>query len=179
MRKPRSDSPLRALAPAIQKQVATLCAEQGFEKAAPLAARLTGLASGVSPSALQRWHAWWRVQTALDRQRDEAIAFEDLLKDRPDIALDTERARAVAQLYFERQILESADPKLYLAWQKQQLDRDKFDLLRSQAAAAKEALADPALQADPAAQAAKVRQIFGLPAAAPTPAGAAPVKGEA
>lgn len=162
MRKPRSDSPLRALAPSIQKQVAALCGEHGFEKAAGLVAKLTGLASGVSPSSLQRWHAWWRVQTALERQRDEALAFEDLLKDRPDIALDTERARAVAQLYFERAILEGGDAKLYLAWQKQQLDRDKFDLVRSQAAAASAAVSDPALANDPAAQVAKVRAIFGL-----------------
>jgi hypothetical protein len=142
--------------------VAALCAQLGFEKAVPEVKRLTGMVGGVSASALQRWHAWHRVQTALERQRDEASAFEDLLKDRPDIALDTERARAVAQLYFERQILEGGDPKLYLAWQKQQLDRDKFDLVKNQAAAASAAVSDPELANDPAAQVARVRQIFGL-----------------
>lgn len=162
MKKPRCDSPLRSLAPGIQAQVAALCAQIGFEKAVPEVKKLTGLVGGISASALQRWHAWHRVQTALERQRDEASAFEDLLKDRPDIALDTERARAVAQLYFERQILEGGDPKLYLAWQKQQLDRDKFDHIRAQASAASEALSDPALAHDPAAQVAKVRAIFGL-----------------
>lgn len=162
MKKPRSDSPLRSLAPGIQAQVAALCTQLGFEKAVPEVKRMTGMVGGVSASALQRWFAWWRVQTALERQRDEASAFEDLLKDRPDIALDTERARAVAQLYFERAILEGGDAKLYLAWQKQQLDRDKFDLVKNQAAAASAAVSDPALVNDPAAQVAKVRAIFGL-----------------
>jgi len=162
MKKPRSDSPLRALAPGIQAQVAGLCAKLGFEKAVPEVKRLTGLVQGVSASALQRWHAWWRVSTALERQRDEAVAFEELLKDREDIALDTERARAVGQLYFERMILEGGDPKLYLAWQKQQLDRDKFELVKHQAAAASAAVSDPALAGDPAAQVARVREIFGL-----------------
>ena len=162
MKKPRSDSPLRSLAPGIQAAVAALCASEGFEKAVPKVKHLTGMSGGVSASALQRWHAWWRVSTALERQRDEACAFEELLKGREDLALDGERARAVAQLYFERLILEGGDPKLYLAWQKQQLDRDKFDHLRTQAAAARDAMSDPKLAGDPAAQVARVREIFGL-----------------
>lgn len=166
MRKPRSDSPLRALSPEIQAQVAELCAQHGFGGAVAKVRALTGLAKGVSASSLQRWHAWWRVETAISRQRDEALAFEELLLDRPDLDLDAERARRVAQIVFERQVLESQDPKLYLAWRKQQLDQDKFELVRRQAEAAAKAVSDPSLADDPAAQVRRVREIFGLGGAA-------------
>lgn len=164
MRKPRSDSPLKSLTPEIQRQVAELCREHGFARAVEPVRKLTGLARGVSPSALQRWHAWWRVQTTLERQRDEALAFEDLLQGRKDLALDKDRARAVAQLFFERMVLESGDPKLYLAWDKQQLARDRHELAVRQVEEARRAAGDPELSRDPAAAMARIRTIFGLPA---------------
>jgi hypothetical protein len=137
MRKPRADSPLKKLAPEIRERVANLCREHGLAAALPHVKTLTKLASGVSVSSLQRFLSWHKVESALGQTRDEALAFEELLKDRPGLELDADRARAVAQIYFERRVLASEDPELYFAWLKERraeetlrLDREKLALER-------------------------------------------------
>lgn len=136
-RKPRYDSPLKALAPEQRDAVARLCAEQGLVGAIPAIRRLTGLRTGVSTSALSRFLAWHRLNTSLERNRDDAAAFEELLRGRDDLAVDAQHAREIAQVYFERRVLAADDPQLYFAWlkerreaEKQRLEREKLALER-------------------------------------------------
>jgi len=143
-RKPRSDCALKNLRPEQRDEVARLCMEGGFKPATVQAVRkLTGLKTGVSVSSLQRFHAWYRLATALERNRDDAAAFEELLKGRDDLAVDAQHAREIAQVYFERRVLAADDPQLYFAWLKERreaekqriererlaLERDKFERL--------------------------------------------------
>lgn len=130
-RKARCDSPLKSLPPEKREAVAALCQEHGFARAAPLVAQMLGSRAGTSPAALQRFFVWQRVESALERTRGEAAAFEELLLDRPELALDAERARAVGQMLFERRVMESGDTDLMLAWAK---DRREAEKLRLEAA---------------------------------------------
>jgi hypothetical protein len=137
MRKPRCDSPLKALPEIEQAQIAELIIKEGFLAAVPEVKRLTGLRTGISVSALHRFYSWYKVSHALEANRDDAQAFEELLKGNPDIQLDAEKARLVGQLHFERRILASDDPELYFAWLKERraeeellLDREKLSLER-------------------------------------------------
>jgi hypothetical protein len=136
-RKPRSDSPLKSLRPETRDEVARLCAAHGYARAIKPVKELTGLTAGVSVSSLSRFHSWHRLSTALERNRDDAAAFEELLKGRDDLAVDAQHAREIAQVYFERRVLAADDPQLYFAWlkerreaEKQRLDREKLDLER-------------------------------------------------
>lgn len=137
-RKPRADSPLKQLRPELRDEVARLCAEAGFTAATVAKVKkATGLTRGVSASSLQRFFAWHRLATAIERNRDDAAAFEELLRGRDDLAVDARHAREIAQVYFERRVLAEDDPKLYLAWlkdrreaEKQRLERDRLALER-------------------------------------------------
>lgn len=136
-RKVRSDSPLKALPPEQRDEVARLCAEHGLAKAIPAVKSLTGLRTGVTLASLSRFCAWHRLATAIERNRDDAAAFEELLKGRDDLAVDAQHAREIAQVYFERRVLAADDPQLYFAWlkerreaEKQRIERDKLHLER-------------------------------------------------
>lgn len=143
MKKPRCDSSLKTLPETVQAQVAELILKAGYLNAVEQVKELTGLRAGISISSLHRFYAWYKVSHALEANRDDALAFEELLKERPDLQLDAERARLVGQLHFERRILASEDPELWFAWLKERraeeelrlgreklsLERDKFERL--------------------------------------------------
>lgn len=136
-RKVRSDSPLKALPAGQRDEVARLCAEHGLSGAVEPVRALTGLARGVTTSSLSRFCAWHRLATALERNRDDAAAFEELLRGRDDLAVDAQHAREIAQVYFERRVLASDDPELYFQWlrerreaEKQRMEREKLALER-------------------------------------------------
>jgi len=136
-RKPRSDSPLKNLVPQLRDEVAGLCNEHGYARAVPLVKARTKLKAGVTISSLARFHAWHRLATALERNRDDASAFEELLLGRDDLAVDAQHAREIAQVYFERRVLAADDPALYFAWlkdrresEKQRIERQRLDLER-------------------------------------------------
>jgi hypothetical protein len=136
-RKTRYDALLKGLPRETRDRIVLICAEAGLVGAVSQVRKLTGFTSGVSVSSLQRFCAWHRVESAVEANRDDALAFEDLLKDRPDLNLDADRARTVAQLHFERRVIASDDPELYFAWMKERraedalrLDREKYALER-------------------------------------------------
>lgn len=129
-RKTRSDSPLKALAPERREAVARLCAEHGLTGAIGPVKALTGLTHGVTLSSLSRFCAWHRLATALERNRDDAAAFEELLRGREDLAVDARRAREIGQVYFERRVLAADDPQLYFAWLKDRREAARLELDR-------------------------------------------------
>lgn len=137
MRKPRCDSSLKQLSEGVQAQIAEIIRNEGFAVAVEKTRKLLKSQDGVSMTSLHRFYSWYKVNQALAANRDDTLAFEEHLKSNPAVQLDVEKARVVAQIYFERRVLASEDPGMYFAWLKErraeeelQLQKDKLSLER-------------------------------------------------
>lgn len=166
-KKPRGDSHLKTLPPAVQAKIFAECQGKGYAEVKAWLLAEHGVATSVG--SLSAFYSWFPLQ----RRLEQAATFADTLRDQiaklPQINLSADQVSTLSQIAFETQAASAQDPELFVELRKlrlkerqQGLAERRLKILEAQAAlatAGKAVASDTDLS--PEEQLRRYRQIFG------------------
>ena len=166
MKKPRSDSKLKTLPEAQQRELADVLANGSLDQGRDWLSQLSPPVSS-SISSISEWSRWWhlREQMRIANSTVETV-LQTVIADHPE--MDSDALFDVGQMLFSAIAIQTQDPSVWkhvqqlnLQRRQMQLDRDKFELLKRRADLADQTEATLNQTLTPEQREAKIRAIFG------------------